>query len=196
MHPCFVRGNKELCCRMSRHNLPSAEMYSQAFSANTNQLILNQPDQLVTDRSSQWSDETDVAKSADWSRLQNMMKSIEPVDTSKRVQNEGLKKPTPIAAHITNSTMKTPETGTETKMEELLSLDNEEDWSLLSECLDRVLNPSRSVDTLSDVLTGKSKTSKGGTASQYLPLEALPEGMAEPATPETVEYLFTELSGW
>jgi hypothetical protein len=216
-HPCFVRGNKALCASMSRHHLPSAEMYSQAFSAQTNQFILNQPsNQLVTDRTTttdhqQHGTMKTALKSNDWDRVQQLISSIVPDYPSTTTNNTPAKTITNtsprvehiiITNNIMNSSSKVGSSSMARKAEQtdtkdLVSIDSEEDWSLLSDCLEIMLNSSSSVPN--KVTTTPKATDHHHHHHhhhRYYPIDGLTTGMEEPASPEIVETLFAELSGW
>jgi hypothetical protein len=192
---------------MSRHHLPSAEMYSQAFSAQTNQYILNQPsNELVTDRTTttdqQQPGTTKTAlKSNDWDRVQQLISSIVPYYPSTTTNNTPPKKPTnssPRVEHIIthntlNSSLKVGSSSMARK-DDIVSIDSEEDWSLLSDCLEIMLNSSYS--TPPNKVTTTPKATDHHHHHRYYPIDGLATGMEEPASPEIVETLFAELSGW
>ena len=237
-HPCFVRGNKALCASMSRHHLPSPEMYSQAFFAPTHQFLLNHSEHQPSSSSSSSSPSSNhfvtnrtiveqynqcasnsnmgVTKSNnEWdnNRIQNTLLTspIVPIYPTNNEDCENDTKKCPLSSEITtdttliaaahnnimNSAAKSASKDEELQ-NDLLSVDSETDWTLLSDCLGRLLNPS-SINMGTDdghkpttnvVLDGGDRISE----KWYYPIDALPPGMEEPASPEVVETLFAELS--
>jgi hypothetical protein len=234
MNPCFVRGNKDLCASMSRHQLPSAEMYSQAFLTQSQQFILDPPsNQLVTHRPTDqypqhWCQD-DIATNADvptkeWNRIHSLLSSTVPNDCNYRTttttgttnsKTEKLQPPedathtTPIAAHITANNVKSPvklSMGSRAAIpaSDIGLIDDEEDWSLLSDCLDKLLNktaPHTGEGAICQTHFEDKKPTKEKVACRkcdnkaYYAVDALAPGMNEPASPEMVEILFAELSG-
>ena len=199
IHPCFVRGNKGLCGSMSRHHLPTPEMYSQAFSAKTNQFVLDQPNQLVLDRTEE---QMYLQNKKNTDCIQPQMSVMPGAETSflgERQQSKSEATPTPTGLY-TNSSFIPSGIFAGSKFDNSRPLAFEEDWSLLSDCLDRVLNPSLYGDGEGLIGMNESrrssslKASNANSTSQYfIPVHALAPGMNSPASPATVERLFEEL---
>ncbi len=172
MHPYFVRGNKTLCSSMSRHHLPNSEMYSQAISRVTNHNdtardneLHEIPQQLIIDRR---------IESVEWNRKPELMGAIESTDSCcRRIARKELVSEREKSAN------------------KILSfLDQEEDWSLLSDCIDYVVHRDTAPPSSTTEESLLSKISK----HRFVPVEALAPGMEEPASPQMVERLFAELS--
>jgi hypothetical protein len=167
-------------------------MYSQAFSSSTHQFILDRPNQLVIDRSQNKS-EVQTLKLEGWNRRREIMKGIEAADYDKKPSAAR------IGSHITTELC---DPSNKSKLNELCSLEEEEDWSLLSDCLEKVLNPTSAGGlTLEGALAeaptrDAAATNCSSRSTRYIPIEALAPGMDEPASPETVQCLFAELGGW
>jgi hypothetical protein len=180
-------------------------------SAINNQYILNEkPVQLVKNRLSPELDPK-ALKWADWSERQELMKSIESAegfdakpharDTStnstnprNRSANGAIHVNPSYAATAPSQTASLP-TREKSPNTCLLALDQEEDWSLLSDCLERLLHGDTSL-TADPAKEGKKSaewsSSHTSTVNGYIPIDALAPGMDTPATPETIERLFAE----
>lgn len=213
IHPFFQRGNKALCAAMSRHHLPSAEIYQQALAAGSisgdscnyqnngrvSQYILNDnPNKLVEDRIAPHIDPKAV-KLAEWNRHQDVIKAIgtsEGSDAKPSAQESPPKylhqtiETRGIENDSTTTTEQPFESGKDVNAA-LWSMDQGEDWSLLSECLERALHKD-----MSPKLTGCSSEGQeidlSSIPNRYLPIEALAPGMDTPADPETIERIFLE----
>jgi hypothetical protein len=216
MHPFFQRGNKALCAAMSRHHLPSAEMYQQALAASSisndnsgdrqnvgrvNQYILSEsPNQLVKDR---FTNDTDhkALKLLEWHRCQEGMKAIETTeksdskpraletpqnDTHDTLKRKCLENDSTTRAQQTSETEKKVNPA-------LLSLDQGEDWSLLSDCLQRVLNKDMSPE-LAGCSSERQGTDLSPINNRFMPIDALAPGTETPASPGTIEQIFSEFA--
>jgi hypothetical protein len=213
IHPFFQRGNKALCGAMSRHHLPSAEIYQQALAASSisgdscsyqnigrvSQYILNQnPNELVEDRIAHNIDHKDV-KLAEWNRYQDLIKAIgtpERSDVKPRAQETSPKylHQTIETIGIDNDSITTTEKPLESGKDvntTLWSMDQGEDWSLLSDCLERALHKDMS-PKLAGCASEGQPVDLSSIHNRYLPIDALAPGMDTPATPETIEQIFVE----
>ncbi|KAG7374572.1 HSF-type DNA-binding protein [Nitzschia inconspicua] len=212
MHPCFQRGNRALCGAMSRHHLPSAEMYEQAFAfsnkdnvspssyrqtaSQISQFILNEkPNQLVMNRLSPNLD-PDTLKWAEGGQHQDLIKSTELADGCDNKPRARDNKTCTIAcidviSKQSSCTLETPPTREQSFINNRLQQDEEEDWSLFSDCLKKVIYgeiPPRTEYSLEGHYTQASSIKDN--RNKYVPVDAIAPGMETPATPETIEMLF------
>ncbi|KAL3918931.1 MAG: hypothetical protein SGILL_004007 [Bacillariaceae sp.] len=208
MHPCFVRGNRALCASMSRHHLPSAEMYSRALlegasgrsNANGpqgktqptfNQYVLdNRPDQLLTiDRNQHFMESSPFRDLKIGKEISPQQSTMKTVDTTEKKANESAGAVPETAQYANDSMEKVSFHDSVANGEKSgATKDQEEDWSLLSDCLQHVLNPETFTCNPSPI---PHKATEGPIR---FPLDALATGMDEPATPETIEDIFAEFS--
>ena len=212
MHPCFVRGNKAMCASMSRHHLPSPEMYNRVLlegasstggagpqqPQTVNQYILdNKPDQLRIDRHDRVQP---LSSRKEYSSQQDQAQCDDDKKTPLHQTTKESEKATiqvPLAKHINKMmavqtrALFAPTDGTSEDAERFegkaLSKDQDEDWSLLSDCLQQVINPSTFTST------GPLGLHNEEDAIDF-PLDALAPGMEEPASPEAIETLFAEFN--
>ncbi len=166
-HPCFIRGNKELINYMNRH----------ASLAESLSLI-------ATDKSRRPARSKEERLSHSSSRTLPFLSPSNFLPTKSEHES---------CVVIPNSSLvhqlPTLESDPSLRVSEIPSIpDEEEDWSLLSDCVDVLLH--------GEVLPNSSKQASWGSDMAkfwYIPVEALAPGMEEPASPQIVEHLFAEL---
>jgi hypothetical protein len=188
-------------------------MYSRAWTSgassaagtqqpkNTNQMILdNKPDQLTIDRhqvaqplppmkdpkaclrteSSRGHDERKVFTNDSKRKAQTRDRCV-PIERH-------LSQMMPDHAHaLFAKTTSAASSNNENVDRQMSAKDQEEDWSLLSDCLQHVINPETCISS------GQSVSHTGNDLMQCY-LDALAPGTEEPASPEAIENLFAEFS--
>lgn len=184
-------------------NVTTTSSTTSLSSSKVIQFILDEkPIQPVRDRLSPHNINIKELEWAEWNRRQDLMKGIEAadeVDAKPRAAMDIQKKKSFKSPNTINTIQKslsapaTPSAPEKNVNSYLLVLDEEEDWSLLSDCLDRVLHGEACVDATSTSDEYPLQSSKKNNSNdRYMPIEALQPGMETPATPETIEQLFVE----
>jgi hypothetical protein len=167
-------------------------------------------------------DEAQRLSWAEYTRRQAIMNGIESAEVAIELKNRQpspnntLGSSSPSAKNNNNNAATSPSLSPSTPRNTPLNqsscnskatrLEQEESWSLLSECLERVMQNNINLDPLplGGEDTGSIGQQRSGNSSRRhnnvnnllpLPLDALPQGIDQPATPGQLEALFEEMSG-